>query len=68
MQEIQPFNFDFHTGDVGHSVVIGPVRAGKHAAVELAMLWNTGHPGGIVSSAQAGTSNALASKRAGKKN
>lgn len=68
MQENQPFKFDAHTGDVGHSVVIGPVGAGKTVPAELARLWNTGHPGGTVSTAQAGTPNAPVSKRGGKKN
>ncbi|MGA4422879.1 hypothetical protein ACI2UY_22325 [Ralstonia nicotianae] len=68
MQVNQPFNFDFHTGDVGHSVLIGLIGAGKHFPVELAKLWNTGHPGVTVSSALAGAPNAPASQRAGKKN
>lgn len=62
MKENQPFKFDVHTGDVGHSVVIGPVGTGKTVPAELVRLWNTGHPCGNIWIAQAGTPNAPGSK------
>lgn len=51
----EPFKFNFHAGEVGHSVLIGQIGASKTPPAELVELWNTGHPGGKVSFAQAGT-------------
>ncbi|CAJ0807607.1 MULTISPECIES: hypothetical protein [Ralstonia] len=68
MKENRPFKFDYHTGEVGHSVVIGPVGAGKTVPAELLRLWATGHTGGTVSITQASTPKAIVSKRGGKKN
>ncbi|MCM3583751.1 hypothetical protein M3795_25100 [Ralstonia pickettii] len=66
MKEKNPFNFDVHTGNVGHSVVIGQVGAGMTVPAELVKLWSTGHPGGTVSIAQAGALDAPRKKRRGK--
>lgn len=43
-----------HQGEnLGHSVVIGRTGSGKTVSADLIDLWSTGHPGGIVSIAQA---------------
>ncbi|MDO5947992.1 hypothetical protein [Burkholderia cepacia] len=49
----EPFEFTAHAGDVGHSMVIGPIGSGKTVSAELAKLWSAGHPGGSTSVAQA---------------
>ncbi|WP_454875312.1 hypothetical protein [Paraburkholderia xenovorans] len=55
--KIKPFDVHAHDGDVGHSVVFGPTRAGKSLNPVLKDL-ESGHPGVKVSLAQAGSSEA----------
>ena len=49
----EPFKFNLHAGDVGHSLVIGPTGSGKTVSAELVKLWSAGHPAGSSSVAQA---------------
>jgi hypothetical protein len=56
-EKIEPFEFTPHAGDVGHSMVIGPIGSGKTVSAELVKLWSVGHPGGSTSVAQADDSN-----------
>ncbi|HDR9758763.1 hypothetical protein KDX16_33625 [Burkholderia vietnamiensis] len=51
----RPFKFNFHSGDVGHTLVIGSISNGKTAPADLVKLGECGHPGGKVSVEQAGT-------------
>lgn len=53
-KQTRPFKFNLHSGDVGHTLVIGSISAGKTAPAEQGKLWECGHPGGKVSVAQAG--------------
>lgn len=52
-EKIEPLKFNPHEGDVGHSMVIGPIGSGKTVPAELVRLWGIGHPGGSSSVAQA---------------
>ena len=53
-ENIEPFHFNAHAGDVGHSMVIGHTGSGKAVlTTELVKLWGAGHPGGSSSVAQA---------------
>lgn len=64
----KPFDFHAHEGDVGHSVVFGPTRAGKSLIPVIKALFKgleSGHPGIKVSPGQDGGSTA---KRAAQRN
>ncbi|RXV64543.1 hypothetical protein D1006_40235 [Burkholderia stabilis] len=52
-EETQPYRFITHTSEVGHTLVIGQIGSGKTVFAELAKQWETGHPGGSISIAQA---------------
>ena len=52
-EKIEPFQFNSHAGDLGHSMVIGPTSSGKTAWAEQVKLWSVGHPGESTSVAQA---------------
>jgi hypothetical protein len=48
-----PFKFNYHAGDVGHSVVFGQTGSSKAVPAALAKLWGAIHPCGDGSVAQA---------------
>ncbi|WP_146126629.1 MULTISPECIES: hypothetical protein [Burkholderia cepacia complex] len=59
--KIKPFAVHAHNGDVGHSVVFGPTRAGMSLTPVIKELFEnlqSGHPGVKVSLAQAGSAEA----------
>jgi ABC-type arginine transport system ATPase subunit len=54
----------------GTAVVVGPTGAGKSVPSELVKLWESGHPGGILSIGQAGfvdAQNRKAKRQVGKR-
>jgi hypothetical protein len=50
----EPFKFSRPTGDVGHTINLGPIGGGKTVSEQMVKIWSAGHPGGSSSVAQAG--------------
>jgi len=67
-KQIEPLEFNFHAGDVGHTVVIGSAGAAKSVPEEWLKLLDCGHPGGVVSAAQAPDALDAKIKRAAQRN
>ncbi|MEK7898010.1 hypothetical protein AAB990_40090 [Burkholderia contaminans] len=44
-EKIEPYAFQTHPSEMGHTIAIGPISSGKSVPTELAKLWATGNPG-----------------------
>lgn len=66
----RPFEFNSDAREVGHTIVFGPIGAGKSIPEGMIKVWGSGHLGGISSIGQAGVVDAverLAKRQVGKR-